>query len=1303
RADKNAVLRDDNGDIRTDAKGNVLLRGDALPATQPQHMPPWMGYGPNQLRGIGKALPRKLQGAEELQRRALAQLSSTGLVPPLGRDFKPLPGTGTDLQLKNYDRIFSQINAPRIEAGINQACQGGLIVTLEDEGRLGTPRWRNYRLSLTQEHDEATGQFTAEGAGVTETETDELLNISSRATGRTTGRSTSLPLSAGVGGTHTPASGVAGLMGRFGLSGNRTARGRNISQTSGRRAQRVTLNQSTQPLDLLEQKFVMTFAEITDRGDVELARADGRMEIAYDSAMTRAATPVYEQDPKPPHDAAVQAAIPVAVDAGNAADAIIAAIPAIRADSTALPALHAALSPVSLCANREWLNGEYRLPFTVVKAPGNPVHMLQDRTILPQEYQIVVRGKAVSLTHVAMSQQNTLDINFTMTDVGSTTGTSSSGGLGGSVGGGGVNPDGSGRSGGFSAGRTGGRAQSTTISETSGDERLLVNPGTHHEFIERFEMTADIVHDGKVVGSIPLPDALAQKAMAERRALELYAEKKLDLPLWVVTDAAERYLNDKLPINHRTAAAVLMRYQEEKAGVTTGLAAEHTTARLTAKLVAQSRIPASQAAGDAEQFEDATRRVVERADERREVHASEAYEDSLGASQIESITVGDRMLDLRELVEPQVDEVAPGLRAASLQLQHDLDVDLDPRGYQGHLEDMLGAGGFDVPIEVPIQGQARPDVLFVRVRAQYVGPRTIDNVPSKADGSPDIPQEEAFGIVQGYDYEQIDRKTGHTVSITGGIDGRTSTPLDADANGGLSTDVTKNHSAGSGEQNTRLDRLGHDLVRTHQRIAFTTEVVRIRNAGAAAQASARWKLGQIDPADITTVSAPRQVTADMIQWIPRGDLMDGPPPAPAPEAEQEQAYDYRPIELPEGAVPLRFALHGRGDARRHQLLAKLTQYLSRRDVLGPQGVAANEFLLKANLKPSALKAKTARLLRGGIDLQPMPKPGNGHSMVNVSLRARALGMELHGPELEGQSGTVWRRQWKYWASVISNRLSPVTATAGLNPGPATVGGSIGEQVKENSTDARGGRLEAHRFLQSRLVTVRVPLAFDATVRTTTDKGRGEPVTRKTTELPNFANGQVYVRMPGHKFLEMLEGMERATQLDATLADARLQAVPEDFGPAELFATEKDGAYTPLLNLVAQAKANGRSMVLQIDRPGRPQQKYEASADGVLRGQSDGGFGTALGQLDRRIVLMAEGHGVDLQKLFNTSPPGSFNSRVAEALIGQGVPRDMLKGLDFGTTAQNTGHPASQGARTHPGASAGRTIAQTGHGPTLTGP
>ncbi|MFF0268428.1 hypothetical protein [Kribbella sp. NPDC004536] len=1312
RADKNAVLLDDNGDVRTDAKGNVLLRGDALPTTQPQQMPPWMGFGPNQLRGIGKALPRKLQGAEELQRKALTQLGKMGLVP--------LPGAeGTDVQRRNRERIVQQISAPRIEAGINQACQSGLIVSLEDHGSLGTPRWRNFRLSLEQEHDEF-GQFKPEGAGATESETNVRLNISSRATGRTSGRSKALPLSAGIGGTHGPAAGMAGLMGRLGLTGNRTARGRNTSQTAGRRAQRVTLNQSTQPVDLVNQKFLMTFAEITDRGDVELAKADGRMEIAYDSAMTRVGTPVYEQNPKAPHDAAVQAAIPVAADPGTAdplpgqtrrrgpAEVICDAISGIRADSTALPALEAALSPDSLCANREWLNGEFRLPFTVVKAPGNPVHMLRDRTILPEEYRIVVRGKAVSLTHVAMSQQNTLDINFTMSDVGATTGTSSAGGFGGTAGGGGVHADGTGRSGGISAGRTGGRAQSTTTSETTGDERLLINPGTHHEFVERYEMTADIVHDGKVIGSIPLPDALAQKAMAERRALELYAGNKLDLPLWVVADAAERYLNDRLPISHRTAAAMLTRYQQEKAGVTTGLAAEHTTERLTAKLVGLSRIPAPQAAGDAEQFEQATQQVVQRADERREVHATEAYDESLGASQIESIMVGDRMLDLRELVQPQIDELAPGLRTASLQLQDDLDVDLDPRGYQGHLEDMLGAGAFEATLEVPIQGQDRPDLLIVRVQAQYVGPRTVDNGPSKPDGSSDLPKEEVGGIVQLYGYETIDRQTGHTVSITGGIDGKGSTALGGDGSGGLTTDRTTTNSAGSSETNVGILREGDfDQKRTQQDILFTTQVFRIRNAGAAAQASARWKLGQIDSADITSVSAPRQVRATMVQYIPQGDLMDGPPPARTPASEQEQALDHRPFQLPEGAFPLRLAVHGRGDARQHELLARLSGELE--EELGEEGVAAHRHLLHTSLRPTALKSKTYELLGDGINLRPMTKPGNGRSTVYVSVRARKVGFELHGRAVEGQTGTVWRHEEKYRSSHTSNRLTPLTVSGGLDGALVRAGGSIGEQVKESSTDANGTRLETSRFLDSQLVTVRLPLAFDATIQTATEQGHGEPDVRRSRELPGLASGQMFVRMPQHQFLAILEQLERGVDLDSALADARLQSAPEDFGPPDIVATEyqqgKNGAvyqpYRPLVDLIAQAKAKVQKLVLLMQQADGTEQTYEASDQGVLRGERDGGFGVAFGRLDRRIALMAEGR-VDLREVFNSSPPGTFNARVAEALIANGVPRDVLKGLDFGTTAETMAHPATHGTRPHTGATA-RTIAPTGHGPSLAGP
>ncbi|MGZ0146191.1 hypothetical protein ACXJJ3_03920 [Kribbella sp. WER1] len=1323
RADKDAVLRDADGAITFDPDGKILLRGDPSPTTDPQNVPPWMGFGPDQLRGVGKALPQNLKGAEAAQLQALDGLRKLGLVPPNG-------ATGNDdMQNRNYQRIIQNINAPRLEAGINQACQSGLIVMLEDRGFAGQPTWRPFRLTVTQDHDEATGQLTTKGAGVSESENVVLLGISSRATGRTSGRSKALPLAAGLGGTRSPATGVSGLMGRLGFTGTRTARGRNFSWTGGRRVNRVTLSESTEPLDRLAQGLRIRFAEMTDKGDAEpLADVRGSMEVAYDSSMTRADTPVYEKDPKAPHDDAVQQAFPVAVDAGRydpatekyigPADVLCKAIPALNTDSTALPGLHAALSPESLIANREWLNGEYRLPFTVVRAPGSPAQMLHGKTVLPQEYQIVIRGKARSLTHVAMSQQNTVDINFTMKDVGSTSGTSSSGGVGASAGGGQVGADGVGHSGGVSGSRTGGRSQSTTISETSGDESLLINPGTHHEFIERYEMTANIVHNGQVIGQVELPDARVQKAMAERRALELYADRKLDLPLWVVSDATERYLNDNLPISHRTAAAVLQRYQREKAGVTTGLAAEHTPDRLVAKLNQQNRRPAAQTPSGPAEVQETTRQIIARSDERREVHTSDAYEDSLGASVVEAVTVGDRMFDPRTLVHPQIDALAPGLRTASLQLQNDIDVDLDPRSYQGHLNDMLGAGGFSGAIEVPVQGQSRPDVLIVMVEARFTGPRTIEKVPDKpvdeqnpdAGTEPDIPGEAAGDVNQKYDYMSADRSTGHTTTLTGGIDGKAGLGGGTDAAGGLSTDQTRNNTAGSGEQNTTLDRLGHfDLVKTHRAAIFTTRVVRLRNAGAAAQASVRWRLGQIDPADITTVSDSSSVRADMVQWIPRGDVLDGPPPARTPSTEPELA-DHRQIELPEGAVTIRVALHGRDRERRHELLENLTAYVEQPGVLGKDGSAPYQPMLHSNLSPTALTAKTGRLVGQGIDLQPMTKPGNGNKTVDVHLKATAIGFELDGPEVEGQAGRVWRRQKTYRSSNSGNRLTPLTANAGLDNGFVGAGGSIGEQVKEQAADANGTRLELSRFLEGQLVTVRIPVRYDATVRTSTDNGRGEPVTRSTEKVPDLARGELFVRMLGHQYLDVLKQMERGATLDTALADAQLRAEPEDFGRPDLVADElqpgKSGPvsrpYTPLLELIQQAKAEERTMVLLVNQADGQQQKYRATKDGTLECEGDPRFGPAFERLHPTVVRMAEGR-VDLRELHHTAPPGNFNAQVAEALVDKGVPRDVLKGLDYQTTVQQMAYVVSHSARTHSGGSAGRTISPTGHGPSLSGP
>jgi hypothetical protein len=1311
RADKDAVLREDDGTVKVDKQGHVLLRGDAEPPTGPQTAPPWMGRGENQLRGVGKGLAQNLKGAERARNQALTQLSTMGLVPRAGEP-------ATAMQLANYERVVQHLSAPRIEAGINQACQGGLIVMLEDQGALGTPRWRPFRLTVTQEYDEATKQFKVKGLGTRTNENAVMLAISSQATGRTSGRSRSVPLSAGAGGSHGPAEGIRGWMAKVGVKFSRNALGRAFSWTAGRRVQPVTINESTEPTDLVEEQVDIRFAEITDDGDAEpIADVKGSIEIAYDSSMTRADTPVYEKNPKPPHHQAVEQAFPVAIDAGNPADVLCQEIPAIRSDSTALPALHEALSPTSLIANRDWMNGSYRLPFMVVRAPGSPAHALADGTILPQEYEIVIRGEAVSLTHVAMSQENSVDINFTMTDVGSTSGTSASGGVTGEAGGGLVEADGSARSGNLSVGRVGGRSQSTTTSETSGDERLLVNPGTHHEFIERHKMTADIIHNGQVIKSVALPDALAQKAMAERRALDLYAAEKLDLPLWAVSDAAERYLNDRLPISHRVAAGFLRRYQREKAGVTTGLAAEHTAESLAAKLQANTRFrPAAATTAEAEL--DGTAKGVEAmAARRRVMSTSAAYDESQGAAKIESLTVEGttNQVDLRTLVEPQVDELAPGLRDASRVLQGALDVDLKPGNFHGHLEDMLGADGFEVPIEVPIQGQARPDVLFVQVFARYEGERTIEDVPTTPEGEPEIPKEEAGSIDQNYDFKVLDRSAGHNVTVSAGVDGKGPTAL-GDGSGGVATDLTKSQTGGSGEHNITIDRLGHfDPVKTHQKMVFTTRVVRVRNAGAAAMASARWKLGRIDPADVTSVSEPRELRADIVQWIPRGDLMDGPRIETQPELEERA--EHRPIRLPEGAVPIRAALHAKGAGRRNELAENLTAHLEQPGVLGRRGTAEYRHLIRSNLKPSALKAKAGRLLGEGIALQPMARPGNGRTTVSVAINATALGWELHGPSLEGQAGRVWRREEVYRSSRSSNHLTPVTASGGVDGGLVSVSGSIGEQVKEQSSDANGTRLETSRFVEGQMVTVRIPVVYDATVRTTTDNGRGEPVVKKSVNLPDLARGEMYVRMLRHQYLEGLRQMETGASLDAVLANARLQAVPADFGPPDLTETEygqgKDGAvyqpYRPLLKAIERARSLKKAVVLLVRGADGTERMYKAvpadpqrNTPALFLGDRDGGFASAFATLHPNLALMAEGR-VDLRELYNTSSPdGSFSAKVAGELEKANVPRDVLKALDYTTAARTLPTASNQGARTSPGGAAGRTIAPTGHGPSLSG-
>jgi hypothetical protein len=1019
---------------------------------------------------------------------------------------------------------------------------------------------------------------------------------------------------------------------------------------------------------------------------------------------------VFEAQPKAPDPAAVDQAMPVAVDAGNPADRLYTAVSAIRADSSAYLQLHALLAPDSLVAHPEWMNGTYELPLVITPAPATPAEAVKQRTLLPQELKVVVRGKAKSLTFAAPTEQNTADINFTMSDVGMTSGTSASGGAGLDAAGGPAGADGSSMSGGASIGRVGGTSQSTTNSQTTGEERLLVNVGTHYDFIERYSLVADVLDGDRMVQTVPLEDALVHKSMPERRALRLYGSNKLDLPLPVVTDAAERYLEGKLELSPRTAAAFVGRYSLEKAGVTTGLAATHTDERLTSKVLEKAGVAESTATT----AEDRLKETLASTDQlaRRVVSLPEAYLASLASSQIEAISPQgkpDEKIDLMALVGPQVEEVAPGLLAKSRLLKPALAVDLRPDAWVGHLENMFGPRGFIGSYEVPLEGRDQPDLLLVRIKARYQDDITVD-------GNPEIHKEDLIGLNQAYDYVQRDRSTGHNTTYSAGVEGKNANSDGTTMTGGIGTDRSRQVTAGSGEQNTTLDRTAHfDQAQVQRKLVLTSEVIRVHNAGAATMTSLRWKLNRMVPAEHTTTAKPAQLQAQLTAMVPR--QLIGPPPSgvAGQRTPDERRPEHRSFKMPEGAVVETAVPHGQGEEETDQLYDRISERLARPDALGVAGMREYQVALETQLSPTALKAGFERLMSAdGLDLVPMAARGNGRTTFTLVVHGTPEGLELVGdPLADGQTGKVKRRQEATRSSTTGNHLLPVTATGGAGNSIITVGGSVGEQVKEQTSDAHGTRLETTKFEEDELVTVLVSATLGVTVHETTDKGRGTPATKRSEHLPNVAKAHFYVKMLTHEYLDVLRQMESGASVESVLAGAQLQAVPPKWGKPDLRATEygqdKSGQpvhqpYRPLLDALAKARAERTTVVLSIQEADGHERLYQAFPNGTLAGVNDGGYAAAFATLHPRMALMAEGR-VDLRQLFNsTQQQGGFSGKVADALEQSGVPARILKGLDYSTTARQMSPAAGQGAKhSVSGAAAGRTITPTGQGPSLSGP
>ncbi|MEU4389763.1 hypothetical protein [Kribbella sp. NPDC023855] len=1316
RVDANAVLRNPDGSPRLDQYDRLLLRGDPEPPTEEQTLPPTIGPGEEQMRGAGQALVQNFTGDRAALERTLIDLSAKGLVPPLDEhlrpDFANLPDDRVLRagQFINYDRVVQHIAAERLEAGYNQAAQSGIPMVLVDQASGKTTRYRTFRIAVRQDFGDVHGE------GTSTTDNVVRLGIASDASSRSGGRSKGVPLSAGAGLSDGPAEGIRGWAGRIGVKLSRNAIGRSFGWSAGRRVNRVSLTESTGPVDKLRAGHRVVVTEVTPNGDsAPIANEPGSARILVDSALARAAAVDHSGPRKPPSAVAVKQSIPVHVDPGNPVDRITSAVDAIELGSNTYLDLHAMLGPDSMVAHKEWMNGEYRLPLSIVPPPGSPVEAIQQGRVLPQGLTVVVRGEAIDRRFVAVTQENSGDINLTMRDSSFTSGRSASGGIGGDLGAGLTQADGSAVSGGVNGGRTGGTSQSTTTSQTTGEEDLLVNIGTHHQFLDRYKMVADIVDaQGNVVQSVPLQDAKVQVTTPERRTLRMYGRRELDLPLEVVTDAAERYLSGKLEISPRDAAAFVRRYKQEKAGVTTGLAAEHTDERLTQRLVEHSNSTEPEAVAANEQLEEVLAGVEQVVNQPIDMEMPPQYDTGLASAQLEDVSPAGRpggKLDLLTPTMRQVEEIAPGLLAANPLLADSLSKDLGNDAWQGHIGEMFGVRGYVADIEVPVPGQPQPDLILVRIKARYDGPIQVDGTTqiTNEDGTTNVPKVDAIGLKQKYKFKGKGESLAHSTDHAAGLELKGSG--DTSGSGGVGTGRGRTVSAKQETLNAHLDRTGHmEQSEVERDGLFEVQVSRVSGAGASTTAGIRWRLNRTLPAERTIHATPEVIRAHFTLTVPRPLLK----PAAAKGAEQgaqtlavpEEPVivpDHRTLRVPEDATAEEVLPYGEGQPAADQLHQQIRAHLVAHKGMGEAAMLVNDVKLESELSPTALRASLKELTSDrGLELTPMPGRGNSNTKFVVVVKARPVGWKLQGTPLAGgQSGQVWRSQESSGITTTSNHL-PVTGSGGAGGGLVNAGASVTEQVKEQTSDSRATRLETSRFHEGKLATVVAPMVYTVTVHEVSDNGSGLPKVKNSEVLPEQAQAVFYLKMLQHSYLDGLRQLE-----SGPTADPLLEPAPRKLGKVEHateYAKDADGnvayhPYQPLVTAMRKAIAEDRTVVLAMKEGNGTERTYQALSDGTLTEVGDGsGYAEAFGKLHPNIALMSEGL-VDLREVYNNTPRSeSFNARVAKELADKGIPISILKGLDYSTAAQQLAAKPGQAARQPAGgAAAGRAISAGGHG------
>jgi hypothetical protein len=533
----------------------------------------------------------------------------------------------------------------------------------------------------------------------------------------------------------------------------------------------------------------------------------------------------------------------------------------------------------------------------------------------------------------------------------------------------------------------------------------------------------------------------------------------------------------------------------------------------------------------------------------------------------------------------------------------------------------------------------------------------------------DAENENAFNIVQDYDYHEESRSVTGTTSY--GVEaGGTMTEGEA-GSAGLSTDVSTSTTATSSEQNTRMSRaLWLKTKRVERDYRVVVEVEEAPSTGGAT----KGRLAQA--ADLRRKPAPptrRESSGRMALLVP-ASVINSTPPKIYPEVT-----DHRAISLPanyfvEGTIP-----YLTGEEPENKLFQAVYSRLSQRDMLNAAGVQLHETTLKNMLRPAVRKAAFEQIVSpAGYDLIPLPVPGHASRTVAVNVRAEVSGLELISDpddDSTAQLGEIDREQRVTQLTTKSNKLLPTSQNLGGSD-PASgikAGVATGEQVTEKDTGTVGNRNETSKMESGNVVTVKVNVDYHLDFERLKLDRRGRTTVDRRDTVRKAATGEAYLTMFRHEYDAMRARMEAGVApmrgWDPSKGPKQPQVRTVRVAGEEMVAGDngrpEHHPYRPMVEALAQARRDGVNVELTLRAADGSKQVYVASPDGTMTGRSrdDNDFAAAFATLHPRLALLAEGR-VDLRQLYESGAHnGRLSGAVVEALQQQGIPAAVLAELD----------------------------------------